>query len=87
MIRDTFFTDPRVSATAKGIGAFIAEHDDAVPLTHIVDFFRDAPLTIAYALDELEGLNYVRRIKGADNPTPDQIFYVANRDTLGGVTA
>lgn len=88
MIRDTFWNDRRLTATAKGVGAFIAEHDDAVPLGHLLGFFRDPQLAIAQALDELEGLGYVRRIV-PDITEPDvwQVFYLADPTTLGGVNA
>jgi len=87
MIHDAFRNDERVTKTAEGIGVFIAEHLDAVPLGRILSSFRDPDTNLALALDELEALDYVRRIVGCPNPTEWDIFYIPNPATLGGVTA
>jgi hypothetical protein len=87
MIHDDFRNDERITKTAEGVGVFIAEHLDAVPLGRILTSFRDPDADLALALDELEALDYVRRIVGCANPTEWDVFYLPNPATLGGVTA
>lgn len=88
MIRDTFWNDKRMTAAARGVGAFVAEHPDGAPLAHILSFFRDPQLTIACALDELEALGYVSRHLPGHIEEPDtwQVTYAAT-DKLVEVAA
>lgn len=87
MIHDGFRNDERITKTAEGVGVFIAEHADAVPLGRILSSFRDPNHVLALALDELEALDYVRRLVACPDPTEWDVFYIPNPTTLGGVTA
>lgn len=75
MIRDTFWADTRISATARGIAAFVEEHPNGARLDIILSSFRDTPLRLAYALDELEAAGYLRRV--GDTPDWPEIYYTA----------
>jgi hypothetical protein len=80
LLQSGFLADQRVTPTATGVGIFIAEHIDPVPVLHVLAAFRDPDCRLAEALDQLEALDYVRRV-GDDADA----VYIANPATLGGV--